>query len=69
MKKLLPKKYRRLLWAGLLVCLILYVLGSLLAPPLAGTQRKSDRHGGTMSRRVSPLIVSAEAAVSTPPLP
>ena len=43
MKKLLPKKYRRLLWAGLLACLILYVLGSLLAPPLAGTQRKSDR--------------------------
>lgn len=43
MKKLLPKKYRRLIWAGLLVCLILYVLGSLLAPPLAGTQRKSDR--------------------------
>lgn len=43
MKKLLPKKYRRLLWAGLLVCLILYVLGSLLVPPLAGTQRKSDR--------------------------
>lgn len=43
MKKLLPKKYRRLLWVGLLVCLILYVLGSLLAPPLAGTQRKSDR--------------------------
>lgn len=43
MKKLLPKKYRRLIWAGLLVCLILYVLGSLLVPPLAGTQRKSDR--------------------------
>lgn len=43
MKKLLPKKYRRLLWAGLLACLVLYVLGSLLAPPLAGTQRKSDR--------------------------
>ena len=43
MKKLLPKKYRRLLWVGLLACLILYVLGSLLAPPLAGTQRKSDR--------------------------
>ena len=43
MKKLLPKKYRRLLWAGLLACLVLYVLGSLLVPPLAGTQRKSDR--------------------------
>ena len=43
MKKLLPKKYRRLLWAGLLACLVLYVLGSLLVPPLMGTQRKSDR--------------------------
>lgn len=43
MKKLLPKKYRRLLWAGVLACLVLYVLGSLLVPPLAGTQRKSDR--------------------------
>lgn len=43
MKKLLPKKYRRLLWAGLLACLILYVLGSLLVPPLMGTQRKSNR--------------------------
>ena len=41
MKKLFQKKHRRLLWAGLLTGLALYVLVSLIVPPLAGTQRKS----------------------------